>query len=168
MKQMNDIYKGKSLLILGAGGHGKVISEIAEDIGFVRIDFLDDNSSIAIGTLAELAERGREYDYIFCGIGNNHIRKKMLDNVQKLHYKIPVLIHPTAYISRTAELERGTVVEPKAIINANSKIGEGCIISVGAIVDHDTRIGAYVHINAGFVVTASGVINDFEKHGVKQ
>lgn len=166
MQKIDGKYSGESILILGAGGHGKVVAEIAADIGFVKIDFLDDISSDAIGNIHDLPEIGKQYDYIFCGIGNNQFRKKMLDEVKKLHYKIPILIHPTAYISRTAQIQPGTVVEPKAIINAGSKIGTGCIISVGAIIDHDVSIGNYVHINAGYVVKAGSTIMDFEKHDV--
>lgn len=72
-------YKGKSLLVLGAGGHGKVVAEIATDLGFVKIDFLDDNSPEAIGSVQDLPELGRDYDYIFCGIGKNQLRKQLLE-----------------------------------------------------------------------------------------
>ena len=158
-------YEGKSLLILGAGGHGKVVAEIAADLGFAKTDFLDDNSPEAIGSVKNLPELGKDYDYIFCGIGNNQLRKRLLEQIQKLPYKnkIPTLIHPTAYVSRTAQIKPGTVVEPKAIVNAGSRIGEGCIISVGAIVDHDTHIGTCVHVNAGAIVKAGGTVADFEK-----
>lgn len=158
-------YKGKSLLILGAGGHGKVVAEIATDLGFVKIDFLDDNSPEAIGSVQDLPELGRDYDYIFCGIGKNQLRKQLLEQIHNLPHKnkIPTLIHPTAYISRTAQIQPGTVVEPKAIVNAGSRIEEGCIISVGAIVDHDTHIGTCAHVNAGAIVKAGGSVADFEK-----
>lgn len=158
-------YKGKSLLILGAGGHGKVVAEIAKDLGFVKTDFLDDNSLEAVGKIQNLPEIGKAYDHIFCGIGNNQLRKQLLEQIQNLPYKrdIPTLIHPTAYISRTAQIQPGTIVEPKAIVNAGSRVGEGCIISVGAIVDHDTVIGTCAHVNAGAIVKAGGTVADYEK-----
>ena len=53
-------YKGKSLLVLGAGGHGKVVAEIATDLGFVKIDFLDDNSPEAIGSVQDQGSGRRE------------------------------------------------------------------------------------------------------------
>lgn len=145
----------KKLLIIGVGCHGKVIKEIAEDIGtFEKIEFVDDNSNEAIGKTADLTELHSKYDSAFVSIGNNELRSKLLSQLKEIGYDIPVLIHPTAYVSQSAVLGIGTVVEPKAIVNANTSIGEGCIISVGAIVDHNAEIGDFCHINAGAVVKA--------------
>lgn len=151
---------GKSLLILGAGGHGKVVKEVAlamknaSEKVYDRVDFLDDNSGEAIGRISEAVLYKNQYDEAFCGIGNNQFRKNILEKLAVLGYKIPVLIHPTAYVSNTAIIEKGTVVEPKAIVNANTTVGSGSIISVGAIVDHNVIIGDYCHINAGAICKA--------------
>ena len=160
---------GKRLLILGAGGHGKVAREIALSMQisgvpvYEKIDFLDDNAQEAIGTISEI-ERYREYyDEIFCGIGNNKIREKFLNKARKLNFEIPVLVHPTAYVSPTSRVQKGTVIEPMAIINANSRIEEGCIISVGAIVDHDVKLGKYVHINAGAICKAGSKVENYKR-----
>lgn len=151
---------GKSLLILGSGGHGKVVKEVALSMKnengnvYDRVDFLDDNSADAVGTISEVELFKNQYDEAFCGIGNNQFRKTILEKLSKLGYCIPVLVHPTSYISDTAVVEKGTVVEPKAIVNANTVVGSGCIISVGAIVDHDVIIGECCHINAGAICKA--------------
>lgn len=152
----------KSLLIIGAGGHGKVIKEIAQDIGYERIAFIDDNSQEAIGKIDDL-HQFLEYQEAFVGIGNNHKRNELLRKLEQLGYEIPVLVHPTAYVSRSAVIEKGTVIEPKAIVNAHTTIAEGTIISVGAIVDHDVTLGKCVHINAGAIVKAGGKVKDYEK-----
>jgi len=78
-----------------------------------------------------------EYNAAVVGIGNNQLRRELLRRLQSYGYRIPVLIHPTAYVSQSAKIGKGTVVEPKAIVNTGSQVGEGCIISAGAIVDHD-------------------------------
>ena len=91
------------------------------------------------------------------------MRDKLLRNLQKYGYNVPVLIHPTAYVSRTATIGIGTVVEPKAIVNANSYIAKGCVISVGSIVDHDVEAGICCHINAGAIVKAGGKVENFRK-----
>ena len=151
---------GKSLLIIGAGGHGKVVKEVAlamknaSENAYDRVDFLDDNSGEAIGKISEAELFKNQYDDAFCGIGNNQFRKNILEKLAVLGYKIPVLIHPTAYVSATAVINRGTVVEPNAIVNANTIVGSGCIISVGAIVDHDVIVGDYCHVNAGAICKA--------------
>jgi UDP-N-acetylbacillosamine N-acetyltransferase len=146
----------RTLLILGAGGHGKVVSEIAEDIGYEKIDFLDDNNLAAIGKMSELEKFRNQYDEAFVGVGNNELRAELIQKLEDCGYAVPVLIHPSAYVSRSATVEKGSVIEPNAIINANSTIGIGSIISVGAIVEHNAEVGAYCHINSGAIVKAGG------------
>lgn len=152
---------GKRLLILGAGGHGKVVREVALSIlgidgapVYETVDFLDDEEENAIGTITDMEKFRNCYSEMFCGIGNNPIRKQLLKQAEEMGFSIPVLIHSSAYISPSAALEAGTVVEPRAIINANSIVRKGCIISVGAIIDHDVEIGEFSHVNAGAIVKA--------------
>lgn len=149
-----------NLLIIGAGGHGKVVAEIAADCGYRKIDFLDDNSSDAIGKISDLEKFIGQYECAFVGIGNR-FRGELIEKLEGLGYQVPVLIHPTAYISRTAKIEKGTVVEPKAIVNVNTTIRTGCIISVGVIVDHDVIIEKCCHINAGAIVKAGATVEEY-------
>lgn len=148
----------KNLLIIGAGGHGKVVKEIAEALGYDKVAFLDDNAAEAIGKIADFQKFLRKYQEAFVGIGNNKFRGELLQRLEQEGFSIPVLIHPSAYISKTAELGKGTVVEPKAIVNAHSKVGKGCIISVGAIVDHDVILEDCVHVNAGAICKAGSFV----------
>lgn len=153
----------KCLLIIGAGGHGQVVKEVAEALGYDKIAFLDDNSAEAIGKIADSKSFVQEYQAAFVGIGNNKFRNELLQRLEQEGYVIPVLLHPTAYISKTTIIGKGTVVEPKAIVNANSRVGLGCIISVGAIVDHDVVLEACVHVNAGAICKAGSRIEAFTK-----
>ena len=153
----------KSLLIIGAGGHGKVVAEVAEACGYERIAFLDDNSSEAVGKIGELNRFSADYEDAFVGIGNNELRGKLLAEAECAGYGIPVLVHNTAYVSKTAKIGKGTVVEPNAVVNAYSEIGEGCIISVGSVVDHNTVISRCCHINAGAIVKAGAALEPYTK-----
>lgn len=152
----------KSLLIIGAGGHGQVVAEIAEELGYEKIDFLDDNSDIAIGKIDDI-EKWISYKEAFCGIGNNKFRGEILNRLKCAGYIVPTLIHPSAYVSKSVVIAAGVVIEPKAIVNTHSIVGEGSIISVGSIVDHDVTIGECCHINSGAIVKAGGIVNAFEK-----
>ena len=149
------------LLIIGAGGHGKVVAEVAEDLGY-EVSFLDDNAPEAIGKIEDI-EWWTSFENAFCGIGNNKFRMEIIERLLKAGYKVPALIHPTAYVSKSAAIDLGVIVEPKAIVNANSRVGEGTIISVGAIVDHDVVVGKCAHINAGAIVKGGGSVSDYEK-----
>lgn len=151
------------LLIIGAGGHGHVVKEIAEDLGYTEVAFLDDNSPLAIGKVADKASYLEAFKEAFVGIGSNTLRQTLIDELQALGFVVPVLIHPTAYVSKSAILGAGTVVEPKAIVNANTNIGKGCIISVGAIVDHNVEIKDCVHINAGAIVKAGASVEVYTR-----
>lgn len=156
--------KMSKLLIVGAGGHGVVVKEIAEDIGlYEEIAFVDDNSEEAIGKIADLELLRLRFDSAFVAIGNNKLRGEVLEQLCKLQFQIPVLIHPSAYVSKSAKLGVGTVVEPKAIVNARVTIAEGCIISVGAIIEHDAVIEPCTHINSGAICMARSYVKRNEK-----
>lgn len=154
----------KTLLIIGAGGHGQVVKEIAEACEYDTIDFLDDKAPDAIGKLNEAPFLVPNYDGVIIAIGNNTLRQELTDKLERFeNVSIATLIHPTAYISPSTVIGTGTVVEPKAVVNARSRIGSGCIISVGAIVDHDCSIGCYSHINAGAICMAGSKIEMLTK-----
>lgn len=154
---------GKSLLIIGAGGHGKVVAEVAAACGYENISFLDDNSTEAIGKINELVGFRNQFGTAFVGIGNNQFRDELIKKLTELGFRLPVLIHPTAYVSKTATIAEGTVVEPMATVNTNAVIGKGCIVSVGAIVDHDSVLETCVHVNAGAIVKAGAHVEENRK-----
>lgn len=152
-----------NLLIIGAGGHGKVVKEAAEALKiYNRIDFLDDNSELAIGRVEEYEKFRNDYQYAFVAIGNAEIRNELVHKLSE-HYTIPTIIHPTAYVSPSAQLGTGCYVGAKAVINTNSHIKNGCIIGIGALVDHDCVVGEYSYVNAGAIVKAGYRVDSFKK-----
>lgn len=153
----------KKLLILGAGGHGQVVYEIATDCGYQQIDYLDDNSNLAVGRIDDMARFKKTYEELIVGIGNNHVREELIQKARELGFKVATLVHPTAYISRSATIEEGVVVEPRAIVSAHTTIGLGSIVSVGSIVDHDVIVGECCHINTGAIVKAGAQIPEYQK-----
>ena len=147
-----------SLLIIGAGQYGMVVKEIAEFLGYEKIGFLDDNNPIAIGGLDEYTGFTDEYGSAAAAIGNAEMRMKLLKELEKAGYELPVLIHNKAYVSPSARIGAGTVIEPMAVVNTDTEIGIGCIISAGAIINHNCIIGDGCHIDCGTVVGARTVI----------
>lgn len=117
----------RNLIILGAGGHGHVVKEVAEAMGiFNEIGFLDDNSAEAIGLCSENEKFIEEYTYAIPAFGNNKLRMEWIEKLEKNRFQIPTLIHPTAYISPSATVSSGSVVEAKAVVNTNSRVEKGC------------------------------------------
>ena len=152
------------LLIIGAGGHGKVVKEIAESLGiYEEIEFVDDNDEVAIAQIAELGSLREAYADAIVAIGDNDIRKRVQEELVRLDFNIPVLIHGTAYVSPSATLGRGTVVEPKAVVNTGVVIGEGTIVTMGALVDHDASVGDFCHLNTGAIVKSCACVDSLTK-----
>ena len=140
----------KRLLIIGAGGHGKVVAEAAAACGYT-VAFLDDKPGAGVvGTFEDASTIAPQYDGVIISIGDNKGRQVLMEQISN-----PItLIHPQAYVSPSAEIGVGSVILPGAVIHTNAKIGCGCIISIGALIDHDAEIGDYCHINTGAVISA--------------
>ena len=154
----------QKLLILGAGQYGMVAKEIAEATGdYTAIAFLDDNNPIAIGKLQDYEKYASEYDAAIIAIGNAVLRLDLLEKLEQCGYQIPVLIHPTAYVSPSAEIAAGSFIEPMTVIHTEVVIGKGCIISAGTIVNHNSKIGSGCHLNCGTIVASNSKVQDQTK-----
>lgn len=144
----------KKLNIIGAGGHGKVIADIALNCGYENIAFLDADESrtSCLGfpvygpSLDEEAYRNEDF---FVAIGNAEVREHMFEELDERGLSLVSLIHPTAVIGREVRIGRGTVVMAGTVINPDTTIGEGCIINTGATVDHDNCLSDFVHVSVG-------------------
>ena len=154
----------KKLIIIGAGGHGKVVADIAVKMHkWQEIAFLDDDETRIfplgikfIGKSGDALAHIGDSD-IFVAIGDNKTREDIMLKLEKAGANIPILIHPNAIMGMEVELESGTVVMAGVDINSCTRIGKGCIINTGATVDHDNQIGDYVHISPG--VHLAGTVN---------
>ena len=139
------------LVIVGAGGHGRVIADNALKNGYTDICFVDDNAidmacigfSI-IGRTTDLNSLNDGNTDFIIGIGNSAVRKSI---AQEYDVNWVSIIHPSAQIAFNAEIGKGTVVMANAVVNACSKIGEHCIINTAAVVEHDNVIESYAHIS---------------------
>ena len=138
------------LIIIGAGGHGKVIADAALKNGYTNICCVDDNATgdvmgfPIIGTTADVECLNDGNTDFVIGIGNNAIRKTIAE-IHNVNWVS--IVHPSAQIGFDAEIGKGTVVMANAVINVCAKIGEHCIINTGAIVEHDNVIENYAHIS---------------------
>ncbi|MBU2863005.1 acetyltransferase [Reinekea forsetii] len=157
----------KILAIIGASGHGKVVADIAEILGF-EVVFFDDafpqkkthEHWRVAGTLSDLIASKSYYDGAFAAIGNAVVRQGILCELQKHDIDTPTLIHPAAIISKYAKLSDGCVVLPGAVINSFSNIGLGCIVNTNAIIEHDCHLGRFVHLCPNTALAGGVVIGD--------
>lgn len=163
----------KNLIIIGAGGHGKVCAEIAKDMGqWDEIFFLDDSYPKNKNCL-DFKIIGTTKDYhlynkvdFFVAIGDNKVRAEFLDILIENKLKIVTLIHPTAYISKYTKVDIGTSIHQFSIINTGSVIGKGCIINTAVIVEHENLIDNYVHLSPNVSLGGQVKIGKFSWIGI--
>ena len=147
------------LIILGAGGYGRNIADLAEQSNqYSEIAFLDDGDPNALGKCAEFAQYADENTAFYVAFGNNALRMDWMKKISDAGLPLATIIHPTAYISPKAKIGKGVAILPLAIINTAVQIGDGCIINCSCIVDHDCVLGEGVHISPGAIVKAENRI----------
>lgn len=145
------------LIILGAGGYGRTVADIArQSRKYTEVCFLDDNSTdkLVIGKCADYINYISSDTELYPAFGNNEGRIQWIERLEAAGANIPTIIHEAAYVSPEATVGVGTVVLPKAIINTGVIINRGCIINCGAIIDHGCVIEEGVHICLGAIVKA--------------
>lgn len=147
------------IILLGSGGHAKVIADIVMKTGNILVGFLDDNiksgTTIIKHEQQEYKVLGKIEDAIkiykenpnikfIIAIGNNYVREKIANE-----YELPytTLIHPRASIAIDTKIEKGTVIMANATVNTGTQIGSHCIVNTGTIVEHDNQLEDYVHIS---------------------
>lgn len=152
-KNASACIKKKNVIIIGAGGHGRVVADIVRKNGDNVFGFLDDseNASDNLNIIGKVNECTAFSDkYFIVAIGNNEIRKKIAEKHPNIDYY--TAIHPSAVISENVKIGKGTCVMAGAVINNGAKIGEHCIINTNSTVEHDDVLEDFVHVSPGAVL----------------
>lgn len=142
-------------ILVGAGGHAKVVYEVAQLNGFNFYGFIDPIVQIFFNLrkLEDFSDR----DLYFLGIGGISPMQLEQRHLLYQHYKNKgisslTLISSSAYVSPLAFVGMGSFVSNKAIIQPKVRIGENVIINTGAIIEHDVIIEDGVHVAPGAIV----------------
>lgn len=160
MINMNGLY------LFGAGGHAKVIAEIAELIQLDIKGAFDHNliKEYLLDQYPIYYRMGdveiKSSDKFIIAIGNNGLRKRISEDELK-DKTFETLIHPRSTLSKRTEIGEGTVIMAGVTINVDSQIGQHCIINTNASIDHDCTIEDFVHISpnvslAGNILVGEG------------
>jgi len=144
------------LAIIGAGGHGKVIADIAlcsekwDDIVFFD-DAFPSISSIehwrVQGNTEAFISAHTSFDGVVVAIGNNKIRLEIHNRLLDSNCNIVTLIHPHSVVSPFATIGAGTVIMAGAVVNPFATIGNTCVINTNSVVEHDCFLADAVHIS---------------------
>ena len=162
----------KKLAIIGAGGHGKVVGEIALLKQYKIIHFFDDEIEkikdfpfTISGNLDYLVNHLKDYDSFFVAIGDNQKRYNKLEWLKKQKKNIINLIHPKSTISKFSSLGLGISVMANAVINPGTFIKEGVIINSSASIDHDCVIECFSHISPNCSLSGNVRVGKFTHLG---
>ena len=161
------------LLIWGAGGHGKVVLDIAA-MFHEHVLFIDDSPSApstvlgrqVYANLEAIRQAHGDPAAFLIAIGSNTTRAQCYQRGLDAGLTPALLVHPTAVVSQFAELAPGTVVMPNVVVNASAVIGVNCILNTSAVVEHDCRVGNHVHLSPAAVAGGAATIEDFVHIGI--
>ena len=148
----------EKLLLIGAGGFGRVTSELARQS--YECAFIDDGVETGteicdipmIGHTENLRELCGEYKNLVVTIGDNVVRERIYDLAKGIGYSFPNLISPSAYISPYAQLGWGCVILNNAVVQNGSIVGNGVLINPGVEIHHDSSVGDYDLIYTNSVI----------------
>lgn len=161
------------VIVLGAGGHGRVVAEALREGGVEIVGFTDPSDSSDVGAIDGMPILGG--DEVLIGYSKNDVvlangigsigapglRRRIQSELAQAGWRFATVVHPRAVLSKSVELGVGAQVMAGAVVQAGTVVGDGCIINSGAIVDHDCWIGAFCHVASG--ATLSGGVQIAEE-----
>lgn len=173
MANDNDSIKGHgSFIIIGAGGHGKVVADSILSSGQEVLGFIDDYVSKSpidgisvIGNSSDVLTIMSAFpcSFMVAAIGDNASRRSMVSRLNAWELSWGTVVHPNSTVSRYACIGKGTVIMPGVIVNAGATIGDHVILNTACAVDHDCVIHDHAHLSPG-VCLAGGVVVEEGAH----
>jgi UDP-perosamine 4-acetyltransferase len=163
----------KPLILLGSGGHAKVLIALLQRLNYPLLGFVDPHRPIGanLSGLTNLGADNVVFNYpsdeimLVNGIGmlpyDKGLRLSLFNTFSAQGYQFKTLQDPTALVAVDVAIKAGVQVMAGVIIQAGTEIAENCIINSGAIIEHDCRIGQSVHIAPGAVVCGGVEVGDY-------
>ncbi len=155
-------------LIVGAGGHGRVVLEIAQAAGAAVgsapgsslrcIGFVDANPELVGTTVGgvpvlagphQLPRLKSQASHAIVGIGDNISRQAYARRLTELGFTLITLVHPRAVVSPSARLGKNVVVCAGSVVGTEARVADSAIINTSAVVDHECEVGEAAHICPG-------------------
>ena len=158
------------IAIIGQGGHSKVVRDVIKSMEDAEIVCcLDDkfnaeffHEQIMYGPVNSAKTISEDYPEVkfFVAIGNNKVRKKIVEQLGFPEELYATLIHPTAQVSTQSTIGHGSVVMPCAVVNSDAHVGVHAIINTCAVVEHDSKIENFVHISPNATLTGNVTVRE--------
>jgi sugar O-acyltransferase (sialic acid O-acetyltransferase NeuD family) len=157
----------KQIILIGGGGHCKSCIDVIESGNeYEIVGIIDTKDKIGdfilgykiIGCDDDLPQIRKQYKYAIITVGQIKLartRNKIFKILKENDFLLPIIIAPTAYVSKYAKLSEGTIVMHQAFVNANARIGKNCIINSKSLIEHDTTIGNQCHVSTNCVLNGN-------------
>jgi acetyltransferase EpsM len=162
---LDQSYDPNAIIVYGSGGHGKALIDLIRALDdYPILGFVDDNTpagSMTMGVpvlggvrvLEQLIDRGVHLAVnAVGGIGNIQSRITVFNRLSQAGFTCPALVHPSAFVERSAKLAEGVQVMPHAYVGSETQVGFGVIINTGVIVSHDCVLGDYANLSPGAIL----------------
>ncbi|HEY8024164.1 MAG TPA: NeuD/PglB/VioB family sugar acetyltransferase [Burkholderiaceae bacterium] len=156
----------KGLLILGFGGHARVVADIAIATGIIEFCFVDPNARagenfLGHPVLAAWNATLPEGWQAFSAAGDNILRQDHCELIKSRSWPLASLLASSATIGAGAMIMEGCLVGQHAHVGPMASIGTGCIINTGAIVEHESSVGEFSHISVHSTVAGRSRVGRF-------
>lgn len=163
------------LLIVGAGGHGKVVADAAmqmkqwKAIAFIDKQYPTIKEVLSLPIIADEIENidyTSEYSDVIIAVGDNQRRFQLAQDFVAAGFKLVSIIHPRATVSPDAIIDPGSVIFANAVVNPGAYIGESSIINTGAVIEHDCKLEKAVHISPNASLAGNVTVGEFSWIGI--
>lgn len=165
------------LLVIGAGGHAKVVLDAARrSKNFEQFTILDENPAnwgkrildVEIIGGQELLGRLNPNEWLaVIAVGENEARRRLAIQAAEAGWRFARIVHPSAQIGEDVKIGVGTVIFARAVVNASARIGEHVIINSSAIIEHDSIVGEFAHLAPGSCMTGGSEVGSLALLGAR-
>lgn len=159
---MEDGTSSRDFVILGGGGHAKVLLSLLRSRGCTVRGWIGPADTAPTGLMSTIPHIGPDHDFragtspdsvdLALGLGANERRLALYADLSDAGYRFPAVQHPASHVAHGVTLGDGVQVMAGAVIQPDCEIGDATVINTGSSVDHDCRIGAGCHLAPGSTV----------------
>lgn len=139
------------LLVIGAGGHAKVVVEAAKAAGLTIAAVIgrEGDPAEVLGVPVVRDPSGLDADSFIVAIGDDAARATVFAEWAESGLAAASVVHPSAVVADGVEIGEGTLLAAGVVVNVGARIGRDVILNTGCTVDHDCVIGDHAHIGPG-------------------
>lgn len=165
----------RKVVVVGAGGHAKVVVEVLRAAGgFDIVGLVDPDPAHAevlgvavLGGDAVLPGlRAHGVAAAVVALGSNRARERVGEKLRAMGFALPAAVHPSALVSPSARIGDGAVIMARAVLGTLAEVGDLAIVNTGAVVEHDNRIGRAAHVAPGTALAGTVTVGDRALVGV--